>query len=213
MRMIGLLGGTFNPIHFGHLRMAQELAESLHLEEVRFIPSATPPLKSLPKVSAEHRAHMVKLAITDNPLFRLDTRELSRTGASYTIDTLSSLRQELGPDTSLILFMGTDAFRQLERWHRWGALLDYCHIALVQRPHSTNDALSPELQHYLSEHYTEHGNDLQQHASGFITMRQITALDISSTAIRARIEQGTSLRYLMPDSVIGYLREHSLYSA
>ena len=101
MQLIGLLGGTFNPIHFGHLRMAQELADALNFSEVRFIPSANPPHKNQPSVSAQHRAAMVQLAIVDNPLFKLDTRELDRDGASYTIDTLISLREELGENVSI----------------------------------------------------------------------------------------------------------------
>ena len=102
MPNIGLLGGTFDPIHFGHLRMAQELAEALNLDEVRFIPAANPPHKATPSISSAHRAAMVQLAITDNPIFKLDNRELLRTGASYTIDTLISLRNELGENTSLV---------------------------------------------------------------------------------------------------------------
>jgi nicotinate-nucleotide adenylyltransferase len=211
MRTIGLLGGTFNPIHYGHLRMAQELGESLVLDEVRFIPSAIPPHKALPNVSAAHRATMVELAIENNATFKLDMRELDRSGPSYTIDTLISLRHESDLETSLVLFMGTDAFRQLDSWHRWQELLDYCHIALVQRPQPVNVPLSKPLETYLSEHYSEHPADLHKHPSGFITMQQITALDISSTAIRARLQQGLSTLYLMPDSVIHYLQTHRLY--
>lgn len=211
MQMIGLLGGTFNPIHNGHLRMAQELAETLELDEVRFIPAALPPHKASPDVSAEQRAHMVQLALADNPLFKLDTSELARTGPSYTIDTLIGLREELGPETSLVLFMGTDAFRQLDRWHRWQELLDYCHIALGQRPHPNSEALSQTLEQYLSAHYSEHSADLKSQAAGYITMQHITALDISSTAIRSRLQQGLSLRYLMPDNIIRYLQENKLY--
>lgn len=134
MRLVGLLGGTFNPIHYGHLRMAQELANGLGMDEVKFIPSANPPHKDSVTVSAEHRATMVKLAIADNPLFTLDKRELERQGTSYTIDTLISLREELGNNTALCLMMGSDAFIKLNTWHRWQALLDYAHIILVQRP-------------------------------------------------------------------------------
>jgi len=137
VQKIGLLGGTFNPIHFGHLRMAQELAESLSLDAVKFIPSANPPHKPPPQVSAEHRAAMVKLAITDNPQFQFDGRELSRTGASYTVDTLESLRNELGNQVSLILIMGSDAFTKFNTWHRWQEIIALCHIALVQRPVSS----------------------------------------------------------------------------
>jgi nicotinate-nucleotide adenylyltransferase len=211
LKAIGLLGGTFNPVHYGHLRMAQELAEMLELSEVRFIPAAIPPLKTSPAASAEHRAHMVRLAIEDNPLFQLDKRELTRKGPSYTIDTLISLREELGPEPRLVLFMGTDAFRQLDKWHRWQELLNYCHIALVQRPHAIREALSKTLEAYLAAHYAEQNHELQDASSGYITMQPMTALDISSTAIRQRIQQGLSLRYLMPKNVIDYLQQHALY--
>ena len=155
MQTIGLLGGTFNPIHFGHLRMAQELAESLNLDEVRFIPSANPPHKHAPLVSAEQRATMVRLAIADNPLFKFDDRELNRTGASFTIDTLVSLRDELGEKTSLVLIMGSDAFIKFDTWHRWQEIIKLCHIALVQRPDKKpTEALSKTLALFLEQHYT-----------------------------------------------------------
>lgn len=216
MRTIGLLGGTFDPIHFGHLRMAQELAESLRLDEIRFIPAATPPHKATPSISAEHRTAMVRLAIANNPQFTLDTRELNRSGASYTIDTLQSLRNELGKDTSLVLLMGSDAFTKLNTWHRWEELIEFCHIALVQRPlinqSSAKEALPKILETFLHDHYTENGEDLHNSAAGLITMQQITALDISSTKIRATLEQKHSARYLMADSVIDYIETHRLYT-
>ncbi len=213
MKCIGLLGGTFNPIHFGHLRMAQELAEALHLDEVRFIPSANPPHKAAPVVSAEHRAHMVQLAIEHNPLFKLDTRELMRSGASYTIDTLLSLRNELGHDVALCLMMGTDAFTKLNTWHRWQELLDYCHIVLVQRPNSTsNQPLDKVLESLLHEHYTEDIEELSTLAAGYIHMQTITALDVSSTAIRAAFCKKQPPHYLMPETVINYINSHQLYT-
>ena len=128
LESIGLLGGTFDPIHFGHLRLAQELATQLHFDKVHFIPSANPPHKTHPQVSAQHRAQMVQLAISDNPLFICDTRELNRNGASYTVDTLISLREEVGYKVSLCLIMGSDAFMRLNTWVRWQDLLNYCHI-------------------------------------------------------------------------------------
>ena len=159
MQLVGLLGGTFNPIHFGHLRMAQELADALNLSEVHFIPSANPPHKSVPTVSAEHRAAMVQLAIADNPLFKLDTRELERMGASYTIDSLISLREEFGLEgkqqISLCLIIGSDAFVHLNTWARWQELLNYCHIILVQRPTANKQTkLTDELTVFLQNHYT-----------------------------------------------------------
>ncbi len=212
MKCVGLLGGTFNPIHYGHLRMAQELVEALNLDEVRFIPSANPPHKAAPAVSAEHRAQMVQLAIENNPLFKLDTRELKRTGASYTIDTLISLRNELGHDVALCLMMGTDAFTKLHTWHRWQELLNFCHLVLVQRPNSSpKQPLEKMLDSLLHEHYTEDIEDLSAKTAGYIHMQTITALDISSTAIRATFYKKILPHYLMPEAVIDYIQSNQLY--
>lgn len=207
------MGGTFNPIHFGHLRMAQELAETLNLDEVRFIPAANPPHKTAPTVSAEHRAHMVQLAIEHNALFQLDTRELNRSGASYTIDTLIALRNELGDDVALCLMMGSDAFTKLNTWHRWQELLDYCHLILVRRPNSTpKQPLDKVLESLLHEHYTEHREDLSKQAAGCIHMQTTTQLDISSTVIRAAFQKKLMPYYLMPEAVIHYIKSHQLYA-
>jgi len=214
MRCIGLLGGTFDPIHFGHLRMAQELAESLSLDEVRFIPSANPPHKAPPLVSAEHRAAMVQLAIAGNPIFKFDDRELHRTGASYTFDTLLSLRSELVQNTSLVLFMGSDAFTKFDTWHRWDEIIQLCHIALVQRPlASIKEPLPKVLDTFLHNHYTENAEDLHESSAGYVTMQPITPLDISSTAIRNSLQSGHSARYLMPDNALDYVHSHQLYNS
>lgn len=210
---IGILGGTFNPIHFGHLRMAEELAEGLGLNQVRFIPSANPPHKDRPLISAQQRAAMVALAIQQNQAFMLDTRELARDGASYTIDTLTSLRDELGNEISITLFMGSDAFTHFDTWHRWQEIIEHCHIALVQRPHLSSEKhrLSKTLKTFLHNHYSENSEELQHSPSGIVTMRQITALDISSTDIRHALKRGNSVRYLMPDNVIDYIDQQHLY--
>lgn len=210
---IGILGGTFNPIHFGHLRLAEELAEGLKLNQVRFLPSANPPHKEMPAISAEQRAEMVDLAISGRQGFVLDKRELERQGASYTIDTLLSLRQELGTKASITLFMGSDAFTQFDTWHRWQEIIEHCHIALVQRPQpgAEKNRLSKTLETFLHQHYSENSNDIHSTPSGIITMRRITALDISSTAIRQALKHQHSVRYLMPDSVIDYIEHHQLY--
>jgi nicotinate-nucleotide adenylyltransferase len=212
IKLIGILGGTFNPIHYGHLRMAQELADALNFSEVRFIPSANPPHKTAPEVSAAHRAEMVRLAISDNPLFTLDTRELERTGASYTIDTLISLQEELGKNIGLCLMMGNDAFIKFNTWARWQELLDYCHIILVQRPNLADQPKLPEeLTALLHDHYTENVDDLTSNTTGYIHMQAITPLEISATKIRESYKNGMSSRYLMPDKVIEYISSHRLY--
>ncbi len=214
MQTIGLLGGTFNPIHFGHLRMAQELADSLSLNSVKFIPSANPPHKPEPQVSAEHRAAMVQLAITGNSQFQFDGRELSRTGASYTVETLESLRNELGDHAGLVLIMGSDAFTKFNTWHRWQEIIKLCHIALVQRPASTNkESLTKELETFLHNNYTEHTQDLHESSAGLITMQAITPLEISSTAIRQALQLKHSAHYLMPENVLDYIAVNQLYSA
>jgi nicotinate-nucleotide adenylyltransferase len=212
MKKIGLLGGTFNPIHYGHLRAALELATALDFNELRFIPAANPPHKPAPEVSAGHRAAMVELAITNNPMFKLDTREMARTGASYTFDTLVSLREELGQEVSLCWIMGSDAFVKLNTWHRWKELLNHCHIILVQRPNSENQPNLPdELAVFLEENYTENIDDLSEKSAGYIHMQAITPLDISATKIREALRTGQSARYLMPYNVIEYIQTHKLY--
>lgn len=211
-RMIGIMGGTFNPIHYGHLRIAQELADVLNLDEVRFIPSANPPHKNTPQVSAQHRAAMVQLAIADNPIFKLDDCELKRSGPSYTFDTLQSLRAELGNDASICLLMGSDAFVKLNTWHKWDELLSLCHIVLVVRALKTlQETLAPALQTLLHQHYTEHIDDLTQSAKGYITMQEVTKLDISATTIRKQLATKQSVRYITPNSVIEYINTHHLY--
>ncbi len=217
MRLVGILGGTFNPIHFGHLRMAQELADALALDEVKFIPSAKPPHKDSVTVSAEHRSAMVQAAIADNPLFTLDELkfnrfELNHDGASYTIDTLISLRESLGKNTALCLMMGSDVFIKLNTWHRWQELLDYAHIVLVQRPQSQPQGdLPKEMEALMRDHYTEQHSDLSDESAGFITMQNITEQDISATYIRNLLKHRQSVRYLLSDVVGEYIQQHRLY--
>lgn len=211
---IGIFGGTFNPIHFGHLRMAQELAEHLQLDEVRFIPSANPPHKTTPIVSAQDRAHMVKLAIAGNALFTLDEIELLRTGASYTIETLIELRKTVGDQTRLNLLMGTDAFRHFNTWHRWEEIIEYCHIVLVARPQPSNQPHAPlneTLEGFLKAHYVEDANALQQAAQGVIHMQAITPLSISSTDIRSRVKHRKSINYLTAQTVVDYINSQQFY--
>jgi nicotinate-nucleotide adenylyltransferase len=208
--VIGILGGTFDPIHFGHLRLAEELSEALGLSQVRFIPAAHPPHKEQPSTSPEHRVDMVNLAIARNPKFILDKRELERSGPSYSIDTLQSLRDELGSDISICLFLGSDAFVKFNTWHRWEEILNLCHIALVERP-ATKEPLPQVLQNFLQDHCAEDATDLASVPAGLIMTQKITALDISATRIRQGLQQKRSPCYLMPDSVIDYIYAHQLY--
>ncbi len=210
---IGILGGTFDPIHFGHLRMAQELLQALDLSEVRFIPAATPPLKKQPVTSASDRAAMVLLAIANNAAFSLDERELGRSGTSYTIDTLLSLRKELGTGVSLCLLMGSDAFLGLPNWQRWQELLNYCHIIVAHRANiaPATQAMSAQLRNLWEKSVSTHAEDITKKTAGTILMQPITQLDISATRIREDLNCNISPRYLMPESVIDFIHSHRLY--
>ena len=208
---VGIFGGTFDPIHFGHLRMAQELGESLNLDEIRFIPAARPPHRAEPHVAAQQRADMVGLAIAGNPLFKLDTREFERAGPSYMVDTLSSLRAELGNDTPMALLLGADAFLGIPIWHRWQALFDLAHIAVAHRPGFALDAGNPQMSPELRSVWQQRYRDQAEGTAGHILLREITALDISASHIRHSLNQHRSPRYLLPEAVSDYIQTHHLY--
>lgn len=209
--MIGILGGTFNPIHNGHLFLAERLQQILGFEAIRFMPAATPALKDMPNVSAKQRADMVKLAIVDHPTFEIDTRELERAGPSYTIDSLTALRKELGDKVSICWLIGSDAFARLNTWHRWSELLSHCHFVVVKRPHSEEINWSSEVNALILAHQTNDVNALKNSASGKILIQEIAALDISSTEIREHIASQTNVSDVIPSRVINYIQQHQLY--
>ena len=209
--MLGILGGTFNPIHNGHLHLAERLQQTLGFEAVRFMPAAIPALKDVPSVSAEQRADMVKLAIFDYPTFEIDTRELERAGPSYSIDSLISLRKELGDKVSICWLIGSDAFARLNTWHRWNELLDHCHFVVVKRPHSEQLNWNAEVESLLESHETSEVETIKNSASGKILIQEIEALDISSTQIRQHIASKENVGNLMPSNVINYIQKYHLY--
>lgn len=215
MQAIGILGGTFDPIHYGHLRLAQELQQALGLAEVCFVPAASPPLRAAPRTPAALRAEMVRLAIAGNPAFRLDLRELARSGPSYTYDTLSELRAELGPDVPIALLLGGDAFLGLTGWHRWQELTNLAHLVVAHRPGAVPDPerMAGPLRALWQARACNDPAELHRHPAGKIFVQRITALDISASAIRAALQQGQSPRYLLPDAVLDYISEQHLYTA
>jgi nicotinate-nucleotide adenylyltransferase len=213
---IGILGGTFDPLHYGHLRLAQELAEGLALSEVRFIPAGLPPHRAQPFASPPQRLEMVRLGIDGNPLFSLDEREIFKMTPSYTVETLLDLRRELGAMQSLCLFMGADAFLGLTTWHRWRELFDMAHIVVAQRPGVAGIAraaatLPAELLDELNRRLTNEPEALRDVPSGAILVHPVTALDISATQIRRELAAGRSPRYLLPDAVLDYIQTNGLY--
>jgi nicotinate-nucleotide adenylyltransferase len=210
---IGILGGTFDPIHYAHLRLAEELADALDLAQVRLVPASIPPHRASPQVSARHRADMVRLACADNARLVLDDRECRRAGPSYTVDTLMELRAELGSACSLCLLMGLDAFLGLASWSRWEKLFDLAHIVIAHRPGFGLDpgAVPAALARELHARRARAVREVQESPAGLVSLQAITPLDISATAIREAIREQRSPRYLLPDSVLDYIHLNSLY--
>lgn len=211
---IGLFGGTFDPIHFAHLRLAEEVSDAFALEQVRFIPAAVPPHRKEPRASPAHRLAMTRIATQGNPRFVVDGRELKRAGASYTFDTLSEVRSESG-NRPLCLLMGADAFVALMTWHRWNELFDLAHFVVARRPGYPLQRVASSLPGPLRAQYLRrHAADpaaLQASPAGNIFTHELTALDVSASELRTLIKHHASLRYLLPDSVIAYIEEHKLY--
>jgi nicotinate-nucleotide adenylyltransferase len=213
-KAIGILGGTFDPIHYGHLRLAEEMLELANLSQIRFIPAGTPPHRDEPQVSAQHRSAMVRLAIADQPAFVLDDREVERSGKCYTVDTLRELRAELGSNQPLCLLMGGDAFLQLDTWHEWEQLFGLAHIVVGSRPGFTLEERIHTAAPTLQSHYQQRlcaAQVLSQKPAGGIAELAIPKLEISATLIRSRVAENRSIRYLLPNKVADYIHQHQLY--
>jgi nicotinate-nucleotide adenylyltransferase len=210
--MQGIYGGTFDPIHYGHLRTALEVKEAVMLDEVRFIPSQIPPHRGAPGATPEQRLAMLEAALHDaEPGFRIDTRELERPGPSYMVDTLTSIRAEIGAEP-LCLIVGLDAFLGLNRWHRWRELFELAHVLAMQRPGPLPE-IPEELQAPLRERMAKAPDALRASPAGLIHFVPVTQLDISATRIRGAIAAGRSARYLTPDPVLHLIRSLNLYRA
>ena len=207
---VGVFGGTFDPVHYGHLRSALELVEHLGLQQLRLMPCAVPPHRELPACAAAHRAAMLELAVAGEPSLACDSRELRREGVSYTIDSLVELREELGEGHSLSLVMGCDAVQALATWHRWQELLDWAHIAVIARP-GWQLPRGGAVAQWLDRHLADSPAALRQDVSGSILIEALRPLAISSTEIRQLLRAGRSARYLLPESVLDYIATHKLY--
>jgi nicotinate-nucleotide adenylyltransferase len=207
---IGLFGGTFDPVHNGHLRVALDALEGLGLAEVRLLPARRNPLREAPGASAEQRRDLLSAAVAGEPGLRVDARELERDGPSYTVDTLASLRGEYGPARPLALMVGGDAFTGLPGWHRWRELFDLAHVVVLQRPGHAAD-LPPELAAVTGARAARNGTELHAQPAGRVLFWRVTQLEISATDIRARVAAGRSIRYLVPDPVANEITRQGLY--
>ena len=210
--MIGVLGGTFDPIHFGHINPALDLLQALPLREIRFTLARNPPHREPPLASAAHRWRMLELALQAHPGLVADDRELRRHGLSYTIDTLRELRAELGPLPTLCLILGADAFAGFTSWRSWREILELVHIVVTARPGSTLQA-GGEAGRLLQARRLHSPEDLARHACGDILPCSLYLLDISATTIRRDIAAGNDVSAMLPDAVLRYIREHGLYQA
>lgn len=204
------MGGTYDPIHFGHIKPALELLHKLSLQEIRFIPCRIPPHKSLPKASPEQRWAMLNIVVRSQPGFVADSRELRREGPSYTVETLMDLRVALGQDRPLCLIMGNDAFRGLTSWYHWEKILGLAHIIVVRRPGSKLPEEGP-LAELLERARLKGPQNLAESPQGGILPCEVTPVNISSTAIRKCILGGESPRFMLPGAVWAYIKQHQLY--
>ena len=221
---LGLLGGTFDPLHIGHLRLAFEAREALGLAEVSLIPAGTPPLRAVPQCAAVHRLAMVESAVAGIPGFSVDSGEVLAAAGnptpSYTVATLERQRRQHGAQRPLVLLLGADAFARLESWHRWRELFELAHVAVATRPGHEIKVMRSGIpgdgagETALDAEYSARcGNaaDLAGAPAGRIVPFAITALEISASAIRRRLAQGLSVRYLVPDAVLDYIETHQIY--
>lgn len=210
--MIGIFGGTFDPVHYGHLRTALEVAEQVELEQVRFIPCGLPPHRAIPVAHSADRLAMLALATADQPGFTIDEREIQRSGPSYMVDTLVSLREELGDTEALGLILGMDAFLALDSWHQWEQLIELAHLLVMTRPGWDAAASGSEsIQNLVAKRTATDIKSIQQHAAGKIAFLSVSKLGISSSMLREKLAAGNSCRYLLPDSVYHYIKDKQIY--
>ncbi len=206
---IGIFGGTFNPIHNGHLRIALDIFEDFGLHQLRFIPLANAVHREQPAADGDIRLAMIEAAIGSQHCFMADAREIHRGGPSYTVDTLASLHEDF-PDSPLCLLLGSDAFNQFMQWHQPERILQLANLIVMQRP---NYRLPDEqsLQALVHTHKVDSIAKWRQQGSGAILFHPVTQLDISASDIRRRIAQYRSARYLTPDPVIELIESNHLY--
>jgi nicotinate-nucleotide adenylyltransferase len=209
-KFIGLFGGSFDPVHSGHLYLAQTIYQQLNLQELRFIPCQKAVLDKTLQATAEQRLTMLQLALQEYAEFTIDQRELQRVSPSYTVDTLFSLRAELGDQVSFAFIIGSDALQQLNRWYRWQTLIELTHLIVVPRPNyelPTHGVMGEFMQRYQ----TDNVKLLQQNAAGCLFVAKLEPMNISATMIRQCIAAGLSLEGLLPSNVLKFIQQENIY--
>ncbi|OKP04924.1 nicotinate-nucleotide adenylyltransferase [Xenorhabdus eapokensis] len=206
-----LFGGTFDPIHYGHLRPVEALAQLAGLKQVILLPNHVPPHRPQPEATSQQRLEMVRLVVQDNPLFTVDTRELERQTPSYTVETLKSFRQEIGEHHPLAFIIGQDSLQTIHTWYKWEELLDICHLLVCSRPGYQSQLSAPGMQSWLEKHQIASPLLLSQKPHGYIYLAATPLLNISATDIRQRHQQGMSCDDLLPPSIQNYIDSQGLY--
>lgn len=206
-----IYGGTFDPVHYGHLNSVTALAEQVSLRQVIIMPNNVPPHRPQPAASSEQRRKMVELAIADKPLFTLDCRELERATPSWTVETLEQIRAEKDPQQPLAFIIGQDSLVSLPHWHRWEALLSLCHLLVCQRPGYPLTMETAKLQRWLETHLTHSVEPLHQQPAGKIFIAPTPLYDISATTIRQRLRSGQACDDLLPAPVLEFIDRQHLY--
>lgn len=204
-----ILGGTFDPIHCGHLISAIEIRETLGIESLRLVPCKLPPHREAPGCSAVKRLEMVRLAVGEIDGLCVDDREMNRQGNSYTFDTLKSIREEIGEGIPLVMTCGIDSFVTLPEWYRWDKILEISHVLVLDRPGWDLDG--QQVLTLLGKNGLDEPDNLMAEPSGYATRLTLTQLDISSTNIRTRVRQDKSVKYLIPDVVAQFIEENGIY--
>ena len=201
--MIGIFGGTFDPVHLGHLEPAHDVMEQLGLDKVLFIPNNVPPHREQPELKTAQRVELLQLALLDYPGFELDLREVKRSGPSYMVDTLVELQRDY-PGETLCLILGMDAFLGLQQWYRWQSLFDYCHLVVTARPGFNLPVIEEQD---IAQRIVSDAAELAASPHGKILIKSVSLLDVSASEIRRCIESGESASQLMPAAVYDRYRE------
>lgn len=206
-----LYGGTFDPVHYGHLKPVEILANLIGLQRVIIMPNNVPPHRPQPEATSEQRKEMLALAIADKPLFRLDERELRRNTRSWTSQTLQEWRAEQGQDKPLAFIIGQDSLLNFPTWHQYETILENSHLLVCRRPGYPLTMREPQYQQWLEAHLTDNVEDLHNQPAGKIYLAETPWFDISATLIRERLQQGLACDDMLPSSVLAYINQHGLY--
>lgn len=210
MHTIAIFGGTFDPIHHGHLKTSSTLQDHFHFERYVFLPCKTPTQKPAATANNEHRIQMIQSAIQEIENAEIDVREMERSTPSYTVDTLLSFRTQY-PEASITLIMGYDAFLSLPRWHQWEQLIQLANVLVINRVGYQQQKLPVELKLLLKQHQTQDPMELLRHREGLIGFFNAGDYDLSSSSIRKKLVEGKDMSDMLPNAVLDYIRKWQLY--